>query len=148
MQFIENKTFDEIKIGDEAQLTRTLQKEDIDLFAVLSGDANPTHVDDEFARTDSFHRVVAHGMWGGALISAVLGTELPGPGAVYVSQSLKFRAPVRVGDTVQVRATVKEIIAAKGRVILETVCSVGDTVVLEGEAHVLVGSRAQADAAD
>ena len=94
MQFIENRTFDELRIGDSAELTRTLRKQDIELFAILSGDINPAHVDEGFAKTDIFHKVIAHGMWGGALISAVLGTELPGPGTIYLDQSLHFRHPV------------------------------------------------------
>ncbi len=97
MQYIENKTFDEIKVGDSAELTRTLGRQDIELFAVMSGDVNPAHVDEEYAKSDIFHEVIAHGMWGGALISAVLGTELPGPGTIYLNQSLSFRRPVGLG---------------------------------------------------
>ena len=91
---IENRTFDEIRVGDTASMTRTLREEDIKLFALVSGDVNPTHLDADFAATDIYRRVIAHGMWGGGLISAVLGTELPGPGAVYLSQSLRFIRPV------------------------------------------------------
>ena len=80
MDMIENRTFDEIAVGDGASLVRTLSREDIELFAIMSGDVNPAHVDAEYAKTDIFHKVIAQGMWGGALISAVLGTELPGPG--------------------------------------------------------------------
>lgn len=103
---IENHTFDEINVGDNAQLTRTLKVEDIQLFAAMSGDVNPTHVDPEYAKSTQFHGIIAHGMWGGALISTVLGTEYPGPGTVYVGQSLRFLRPVRVGDTLDVRVTV------------------------------------------
>ena len=88
MQYIENKTYAEITVGDHAELTRTLKPQDIELFAVMSGDVNPAHVDAEYAKTDMFHGVIAHGMWGGALISAVLGTELPGPGTIFLNQSL------------------------------------------------------------
>ncbi|HXA47399.1 MAG TPA: MaoC/PaaZ C-terminal domain-containing protein, partial [Burkholderiaceae bacterium] len=102
MDRIENRTFDEIKVGDTARLTRTLTPKDIELFAIVSGDVNPAHVDAEFARSDMFHKVIAHGMWGGALISTVLGTELPGPGTIYLNQSLSFRNPVALGDTVTV----------------------------------------------
>jgi acyl dehydratase len=80
MERIENRTFDEIKPGDTASLVRTLTHKDIELFAVMSGDINPTHLDDAFAKSDLFHKVVAHGMWSGALISTVLGTQLPGRG--------------------------------------------------------------------
>lgn len=106
MELIENRTFDEINVGDSASLMRTLSKEDIELFAVMSGDINPAHVDEEFARGDLFHHIIAHGMWGAALISTVLGTKLPGPGAIYLGQTLQFRHPVFVGDTVTVTVTV------------------------------------------
>ena len=104
--FIENRTFDEIKVGDSASLVRTLSKEDIELFAAMSGDINPTHVDEEYARSDMFHKIIAHGMWGASLISTVLGTKLPGPGTIYLSQTLYFRHPVTVGDTITVTVTV------------------------------------------
>src|SRR3546814_605647 len=107
MQYIENKTFDELAVGDRAEVTRTLQRQDIELFAVMSGDVNPAHVDEDFAKSDMFQKVIAHGMWGGALISAVLGTELPGPGTIYLNQSLSFHKPVGLGDTVTVGVTVK-----------------------------------------
>lgn len=105
---IENRTFDEIVVGDTASVVRTLCKEDIQLFALVSGDVNPAHLDADYAATDMFHRVIAHGMWGGGLISAVLGTELPGPGAIYLSQSLRFIRPVGLGDTITTSVSVKE----------------------------------------
>jgi phosphotransacetylase/acyl dehydratase len=108
MKYIENKIFDEIKIGDSAELEHTLTKKDIDVFAVMSGDVNPTHIDKEFAQSDLFHRIVAQGMWGGALISNVLGTDLPGPGAVYLSQTLSFKKQISIGDKVIVKVVVKE----------------------------------------
>lgn len=104
-KYLENRTFDEIRVGDSASLRRTLSKPDIELFAVMSGDVNPTHLDEEFAKGDIFHKVVAHGMWGGALISAVLGTQLPGAGTVYVRQDLRFRRPVGLGETLTVTVT-------------------------------------------
>jgi phosphate acetyltransferase/phosphate butyryltransferase len=107
MTLIENKTFDELKPGNAACLVRTLTPKDIEIFAIMSGDVNPAHVDEDFAKSDMFHKVVAHGMWGASLISAVLGTELPGPGTIYVDQSLHFWQPVGLGDTVTV--TVKVI---------------------------------------
>lgn len=85
MDTIENRTFDELRVGDSASLTRTLTRKDIQLFAVMSGDVNPAHLDDEYARSDMFHKVIAHGMWSGALISTVLGTQLPGPGTIYLA---------------------------------------------------------------
>lgn len=138
MQFIEDKTYDEIKIGDSAELTRTLRRQDIELFAVMSGDFNPTHVDADYAKSDTFHRVIAHGMWGGGLISAVLGTELPGPGTIYRRQSLSFRRPVGLGETVTVCVRVREKFLEKKRVILDCEC-VNETgeVVISGEADVV-----------
>jgi acyl dehydratase len=104
--FIENRTFDEINIGDSTSLVRKLRREDIELFAVMSGDVNPAHVDEEYAKSDMFHKIIAHGMWGASLISTVLGTTLPGPGAIYLGQTLHFRHPVTVGDTITVTVTV------------------------------------------
>ena len=138
MQFIENKTFDEIAVGDSAEITRTLKSQDIELFAVMSGDVNPAHVDEAYAKSDRFHEVIAHGMWGGALISAVLGTELPGPGTIYLNQSLGFRHPVGLGDTVTVRVTVTEKTGHGNRLKLACVCLNQDgDVVIEGEADVI-----------
>ncbi len=138
MQYIENKTFDELKIGDHAEITRTLRKQDIELFAVMSGDINPAHVDEDFAKSDQFHKVIAHGMWGGALISAVLGTELPGPGTIYLNQSLSFRRPVGLGDTVTVRVTVREKIPEKKRVLLDCECiNQSGEIVIKGDAAVI-----------
>jgi len=138
MQYIENKTFDEIKVGDSAELVRTLKPEDISLFAVSSGDVNPMHVDAEYAKTDRFHEIIAHGMWGGGLISAVLGTELPGPGAIYVNQSLNFHRPIAIGDTVTVRVTVMEMNPENKRVTLDCEClnQNGETVI-KGKAEVI-----------
>ncbi|MCZ4354586.1 bifunctional enoyl-CoA hydratase/phosphate acetyltransferase [Roseovarius aestuarii] len=137
MQYIENKTYAEIAVGDHAELTRTLKPQDIELFAVMSGDVNPAHVDAEYAKTDMFHGVIAHGMWGGALISAVLGTELPGPGTIFLNQSLDFRAPVGLGDTVTVRVEVTEKLE-KGRLLLACTCLNQDgKMVIEGVARVI-----------
>lgn len=138
MQYIENKTFDEISIGDSAQLVRTLRQQDIELFAVMSGDVNPAHVDVEYAKSDIFHEVIAHGMWGGALISAVLGTELPGPGTIYLNQSLSFRRPVGLGDTVTVKVTAREKQFENKRVIFSCEClnEEGEKVIV-GEAEVI-----------
>ena len=139
MPFIENRPFHELKIGDSARLVRTLGEKDITLFAVMSGDVNPAHVDEEFARSDMFHHVVAHGMWVGALISTVLGTMLPGPGTVYLGQSLRFLHPVGLGDTVTVTVTVKELHPANHRSMLdcEATNQEGKTVAT-GTAEVIV----------
>jgi len=138
MQFIENRTFDELKVGDSAQLARTLRKQDIELFAAMSGDINPAHMDEDFAKSDIFHKVIAHGMWGGALISAVLGTELPGPGTIYLDQSLHFRHPVGLGESVVVRVTVRAKDAATKQIVLDCVClDHAGKVLIDGEARVL-----------
>ncbi|MCS0583983.1 bifunctional enoyl-CoA hydratase/phosphate acetyltransferase [Massilia pinisoli] len=121
MDTIENRTFDELKVGDSASLARTLTRADIELFAVMSGDVNPAHLDDEYARSDMFHKVIAHGMWSGALISTVLGTQLPGPGTIYLGQSLRFLKPVGLGDTVTVTLTVARLDPEKRRVALDCV---------------------------
>ncbi|MFI4919141.1 MAG: bifunctional enoyl-CoA hydratase/phosphate acetyltransferase [Legionellales bacterium] len=106
MSYIENRVFDEITIGDSATLKRLLTQEDIALFAVMSGDVNPAHVDAEYAQNDMFHKIIAQGMWGASLLSTVLGTELPGPGTIYLDQTLKFEHPVAIGDTITVTLTV------------------------------------------
>lgn len=142
MQYIENRTFDEIQIGDSAHISRRLKARDIELFAVMSGDVNPAHVDEEYARSDMFHKVIAHGMWGGALISAVLGTELPGPGTIYLDQDLKFRHPVGIGDTVTVTVTVAEKDEAHGQLVLDCQCTNQDgEVVIEGKARVIAPTQ-------
>ena len=135
---LRNRTFDELAVGDSASMQRQLTQQDIQLFAVMSGDINPAHLDADYAAATQFQGVIAHGMWGGALISAVLGTRLPGPGTVYLSQTLKFRAPVRVGDQVNVTVTVSAKDEAKRRVTLACSCvnQQGQTVI-EGEASVL-----------
>lgn len=136
--FIENRTFDEIQVGDTASLQRTLTERDIQLFAVMSGDVNPAHVDPEYAKSSLFHEVIAHGLWGGSLISTVLGTLYPGPGTVYIDQSLHFSRPVTVGDTLTVSVTVKEKFERTRHVILDCQCvnQEGRTVI-RGNAEVL-----------
>ena len=137
MGIIQNRTFDEIRVGETASLSRLLTQTDIDLFAVVSGDVNPAHVDAEFASSDMFHKIIAHGMWGGALISTVLGTELPGAGTIYLNQSLNFRHPVGVGDTITVTVKVIEKIQKGHRVLLD--CSAVNQhgyIVIAGQAEV------------
>jgi phosphotransacetylase/acyl dehydratase len=142
MAVIENRTFDEIEIGASASLSRTLTMEDIKLFAVMSGDVNPEHVDEAFARDDMFHRIIAHGMWGGALISTVLGTELPGPGGAYRSQTLSFHHPIVPGDTVVVTVTVRKKEAADRRLVLDCLVTNQDgQVVIDGVAEVIAPEK-------
>ena len=137
MEYIENRTFDEIDVGDSARLERTLTEQDIKLFAVMSGDINPAHVDPEYAMSSRFREVIGHGMWSGALISTVLGTQFPGPGTIYLGQNLRFRRPVKVGDTVTVKVTAKEK-DEKGRVVFDTECTNQDgEIVVSGSADVI-----------
>jgi 3-hydroxybutyryl-CoA dehydratase len=132
---------EDLSIGMSAETTKTITDADIVLFAGVSTDFNAVHMDEEYARTTPFGGRIAHGMLSASLLSSVLGNQLPGPGVVYLSQSLRFRAPVRIGDTVHARVTVKEVIAEKSRVVLDTVCTVLDKVVIDGEATVLATSR-------
>lgn len=135
---IENHSFDELRIGQSARLVRTLSQADIQAFAAVSGDTNPAHLDPVYADASLFHGVIAHGMWGGALISAVLGTTLPGPGTIYLEQSLRFSRPVRVGDTLTTTVTVLSKDAAKKRVELDcVVTNQQQETVLSGVARVL-----------
>ncbi|MCR6664112.1 MAG: bifunctional enoyl-CoA hydratase/phosphate acetyltransferase [Luteimonas sp.] len=138
LHILRNRTFDELDVGDSACIERTLTQQDIQLFAILSGDANPQHLDPEFAASTRFHGVVAHGMWGGALISAVLGTRLPGPGTIYLGQTLRFLAPVKLGDRIAIAVTVAALDPATRRVTLACTCTnqSGDRVI-EGEADVI-----------
>jgi phosphate acetyltransferase/phosphate butyryltransferase len=138
MEYIENRTFDEIAVGDTASLSRTLNEHDIQLFAVMSGDVNPAHLDEEYARNDQFHKIIAHGMWGGALISTLLGTQLPGPGTIYLGQTLRFRRPVTLGDTITVSVTAAAKDAEKHRVTFDCLCAnqAGEPVIV-GSAEVI-----------
>ncbi len=137
-----NRIFEEIEIGDSASLERTIGRDDIDLFASVSGDYNPAHVDPEFAAKDFFGHIVAHGMWTAALVSAVLGTRLPGPGTIYLGQDLQFRKPVSPGDTITAKVTVKEKRPDKNIVLLDTRCTNqhGEEVLL-GTATVIAPSE-------
>ena len=138
MNRIENRTFDELKIGETATLVHTLTFKDVEIFAAMSGDVNPVHVDLAFAKDDMFHKIIAHGMWGGALFSTLLGTELPGPGAIYLGQSLRFRRPIGLGDTITVTVRVTEKSSEKHRVTLdcEAQNQKGETVIT-GTAEVI-----------
>ena len=132
---------DEISVGQEAVFAKTVTEADIVAFAGVSGDMNPVHINEEFAKTTMFKTRIAHGMLSAGFISAVLGTKLPGPGCIYLSQSLKFMAPVKIGDTVVAKATVTQIIAEKKRVVLKTDCFVAGKIVIDGEATVMVPVR-------
>jgi phosphotransacetylase/acyl dehydratase len=136
--FIENRTFDEITLGETAALTRTLSREDIELFAVMSGDVNPAHVDEEYAHSDMFHQIIAHGMWGASLISALMGTRLPGPGTIYLEQTLCFRRPVMIGDAITVSVTAVEKDSERKRITFDCRCvNQRGEVVIDGIAKVI-----------
>jgi len=139
---MENVTFDELRIGRKAGLTRALTQKDIELFAAVSGDVNPAHMDPAYAKGDAFHGVIGHGMWSGALISTVLGTVLPGPGTIYLEQDMKFRKPVRIGDRLTVSVTVKSKRPDKPIVTLDCACTnENGELVLEGIATVLAPTK-------
>ena len=128
---------DELSVGQSAQMVRTVTEADIVLFAQVSGDNNPVHLDEAFAAQTPFKTRIAHGMLSAAYISAVIGTQLPGPGTIYMQQALRFKRPVKIGDEVTTIATISEIDPVKGRVSIDTVCLVGGKPVIEGEALVM-----------
>lgn len=132
---------EDIEIGMTRHLRKVVTDRDIELFAEVSTDHNPVHLDDAYAQDTIFEGRIAHGMLTAGLISAVIGEQLPGHGTIYLGQNLKFMAPVRPGDQVFAQVTVTDIIHAKRRVALDCRCTVGDTVVLKGEAMVLAPSR-------
>ena len=132
---------EDLTVGMTAVFAKTVTEADITMFAGISGDTNPVHLDESFAEKTMFAGRIAHGMLSASFISTVFGTRLPGPGCIYLRQDLRFKAPVKVGDTVEARVTVKDIQPEKKRVVFDTACNVGDTVVLEGEATLMVASR-------
>jgi 3-hydroxybutyryl-CoA dehydratase len=133
---------EDLEIGQTAELRRTVTAPDIDAFAAVTGDTNPVHLDEAYAAATQFKGRIAHGMLSAGYISAVLGTRLPGPGAIYVSQTLNFRRPVRIGDEVTAEVKVTAIDPARGRVTFATQCVVAGKTVAEGEAVVIVPRRA------
>ncbi|SLN32832.1 MaoC family dehydratase [Oceanibacterium hippocampi] len=132
---------EDLNVGMTEIYSKTVTDSDIVLYSGVSGDTNPLHLDDDFAKETIFKGRIAHGMLSAGLISAIFGTKLPGPGAIYVSQSLRFKAPVRSGDTVVARVTVTDVAAEKKRVTFECSCHVGTRLVLEGDAVLMVPSR-------
>ena len=133
--------FEDLEVGTSASFSKTVTDADIVLFAGVSGDTNPVHLDEEYASGTMFKGRIAHGMLTAAFLSAVLGARMPGPGAVYLSQSLRFRAPVRIGDTVRATATVTALDPQRKRATLETKCTVAGKAVVDGEAVVMVPGR-------
>jgi 3-hydroxybutyryl-CoA dehydratase len=135
--------FEDLSVGMTEHLAKTVASSDVVGFAEVTGDRNPIHLSEHFAAKTPFGTRIAHGLYTASLISAVLGTRLPGPGAIYISQTLNFRAPVKIGDTVDVKVAVAELMPEKFRARLACTCSVGDDVVLDGEAWVKVPSKDQ-----
>lgn len=133
--------FEDLEIGMSAAYGHTVTDADILLFAGISGDTNPVHLNEELASASMFKGRIAHGMLSASYISTVFGTKLPGPGCIYLSQTLKFKAPVKVGDTVVAKVTVKELMPEKRKAKFDTVCTVAGKVVLEGEADIMVPAR-------
>jgi 3-hydroxybutyryl-CoA dehydratase len=140
--------FEDLEIGMSERLSKTISSADVVGFAEITGDRNPIHLSEHFAARTPFGTRIAHGLYTAGLISAVLGTRLPGPGAIYISQTLNFRAPVRIGDTVEVQVVVAELNAERHRARLTCTCMVAGEVVLDGEALVKVPSRESAGPRD
>jgi 3-hydroxybutyryl-CoA dehydratase len=135
------KVFEDLYVGMEASYARIVMESDIAIYAVLTGDNNPLHLDAEFAAGTIFKTRIAHGMLTAGYLSTIFGTRLPGPGCIYVSQSLSFRGPVRIGDEVTAKVAITELIAAKRRAIFACDCSVAGKTVLQGEAVLMVPGR-------
>jgi len=138
---LQERRLEDLSVGQSAERRHVVTEADVDAFAAVSGDTNPVHLDADYAKRTRFGGRIAHGMLAASYLSAVLGVDLPGPGAIYVTQSLRFRRPVRIGDEVVARVTIAAIDEQRGRVSLETTCLVGDKAVVEGEAVVMVERR-------
>ncbi|MBL8773020.1 MAG: MaoC family dehydratase [Phenylobacterium sp.] len=133
--------FDELTVGQTAETSRVVGLADIQAFADVSGDHNPLHLDEAYAKTTTFGERIAHGMLSASFISGLIANKLPGAGAIYLSQSLRFRRPVKIGDLVGVRVTVKALDEARGHVTLDTICEVAGKTVIDGEALVIAPRR-------
>jgi 3-hydroxybutyryl-CoA dehydratase len=132
---------EDLSVGMSARYARTVTEADLVLFAGISGDNNPVHMDATFAAKTRFKGRIVHGMLSATFLSTAIGMKLPGPGTIYLKQSLNFRAPVRIGDTVEATVTIADIVREKARIVLQTVCRVGETVVIDGDALVMVPAR-------
>ena len=132
---------EDLTIGMESSYQKTITETDIDAFAALTGDTNPVHLDSEYAATTPFKARIAHGMLSAGLISTVLGTQLPGPGCIYLEQQIKFKAPVFIGDTLVAKVTVEDINQRRGRVSLKTQCFVNTKLVVDGTASMMVDKK-------
>ena len=143
MNALNGYDIEDIQVGMSATFAKTITEADIVLFAAVSGDNNAVHLNEAFAQTTAFKGRIAHGMLSASVISAAIAGRLPGPGTIYLGQNLRFKAPVRPGDTVHATVTVIEVMPDKRRVKLETVCTVAGKVVIEGDALVMATSSAQ-----
>jgi len=132
---------EDLSIGMTSSFKKTILAKDIDAFAMITGDTNPVHLDEEYAATTPFKARIAHGMMSAGLISTVLGTQLPGPGCIYLDQQIKFRAPVFIEDTVVATVTIEDINQRRGRVTLKTQCFVNDKLVADGTASMMVDKK-------
>jgi 3-hydroxybutyryl-CoA dehydratase len=135
---------EDLKPGMSESFSKTINEHDVAIFGEASGDKNPVHFDEAFARNTPFKGRIAHGMLTASYISTVLGMKMPGPGTIFLSMATRFKAPVRIGDTVTATCTVRETVPEKRRVTFDCVCRVGDTVVIEGEALVMTPARSAA----
>jgi len=136
---------EDIKVGMSESFTKKVSERDVELFGEISGDINPVHFDEDFAKKTIFKGRIVHGVLSASLISTVLGMKMPGPGTIFLSVSTRFKAPVRIGDTVVALCTVREV-QPKRRILFDCVCKVGDMVVVEGEALVMAPAKARAEA--
>jgi len=132
---------EDLKPGMSESFTKTVTERDIELFGEVSGDVNPVHFDEEFAKGTIFKGRIAHGVLSSSYISTVLGMKMPGPGTIFMSLTTRFKAPVRIGDTVTATCTVREVVADKRRVLFDCVCKVGEVTVVDGEALVMAPAR-------
>ena len=139
--FLQGMSIDEISVGMSASYSQTITDEDIKAFAGISGDNNPVHMSDEFADNSRFGKRIAHGLMSASFFSALFGTSIPGPGCVYVSQNLKFKRPVFLGDTVTATVTVTSIDRDKRRVLFDTMCKVKSKAVISGEAELFLPEK-------
>jgi 3-hydroxybutyryl-CoA dehydratase len=135
---------EDLKPGMSESFTKTVTERDIELFGEVSGDVNPVHFDEEFAKGTIFKGRIAHGVLSSSYISTVLGMKMPGPGTIFMSLTTRFKAPVRIGDTVTATCTVREVVADKRRVLFDCVCKVGEMTVVDGEALVMAPARPKA----
>lgn len=133
-------TLEELTIGMEESLTKTITEKEIQTFAELTGDINPVHLDKDFAKETQFKQPIAHGMLSASYFSTIFGTQLPGVGSIYVSQSLKFKSPVYIDDTIKATVTIKSIDLQRRRVAFDCICCVGERVVIVGESEFYIPS--------